>query len=53
MHPGYKLQYFHSQNWLQDWIDEAILVLREEWNDYKPQSATPSLTSVHVPARKV
>ncbi len=53
MHPGYKLQYFRSQNWLQDWIDEAIVVLCEEWNDYKPQSATPSSTSVHAPTRKV
>ncbi|PBK71778.1 hypothetical protein ARMSODRAFT_1016771 [Armillaria solidipes] len=35
MHPSYKLQYFKKQNWLQDWIDEAMEVVQEEWHFFQ------------------
>jgi len=50
LHPKYKLTYFQSKKWPQEWIDAARTVLREQWStNYKPSSsdepATQSSTS--------
>ncbi|KAK0465985.1 uncharacterized protein EV420DRAFT_1636544 [Desarmillaria tabescens] len=52
MHPGYKLQYFHSQNWLKEWIDDVVNVLCQEWNDYQPQNSSSVPASQPTQAQK-
>ncbi|TFK79869.1 hypothetical protein K466DRAFT_579083 [Polyporus arcularius HHB13444] len=39
MHPRYKLAYFRTEGWLQDWIDTALDIVRREWDRYKPSSS--------------
>lgn len=31
LHPGMKLQYFHNQNWEEEWIEEAKCLVQEEY----------------------
>ena len=31
LHPKYKLTYFWSKKWLEEWVDAAQLVLQEQW----------------------
>jgi len=39
LHPKYKLSYFRSKNWPEEWIDAARAVLREQWSSYyKPHN---------------
>ena len=40
LHPKYKLMYFQSKKWPEEWIDAARLVLREQWTShYKPSDS--------------
>ncbi|OJT13075.1 Zinc finger BED domain-containing protein 4 [Trametes pubescens] len=40
LHPRYKLQYFRDADWEEDWITEALKLVRDEWTtNYKPQQA--------------
>ena len=37
LHPRYKTQYFRMQEWPEDWIEEAVNLIRGEWRSrYKP-----------------
>ncbi|SJK96756.1 uncharacterized protein ARMOST_00001 [Armillaria ostoyae] len=37
MHPAYKIEYFHEQNWEPEWVDRCFEIVREVWNKhYKP-----------------
>ena len=55
LHPRYKLSYFRSKNWPEEWIDAARTVLWEQWSSYykprndselDPSSQSSSSTSV-------
>ncbi|KIJ31507.1 hypothetical protein M422DRAFT_140563, partial [Sphaerobolus stellatus SS14] len=35
--PPYKSAFFHQAEWEDEWIDEAINLVRQEWKNYKPQ----------------
>ena len=38
LHPAYKTQYFTEHDWLPDWTEEALRLVREEWTKYyKPE----------------
>jgi hypothetical protein len=40
LHPAYKVSYFRKRKWPQEWIDEALNALRDEWRrNYKPDAA--------------
>lgn len=41
LHPSFKLDYFKRANWEKDWIDEAIRLIREEWETYYKPAAAP------------
>ena len=42
LNPAYKLQYFKTNEWLDDWIDEAIRLVTEAWKSrYKPPPRKP------------
>ena len=42
LNPGYKLQYFKDNKWLQEWIDEAVRLVTEAWTSrYKPPPRKP------------
>jgi hypothetical protein len=48
-HPRYKLTYFREAKWPSEWIDTAVSIVREQWEEhYKPRasSAMPSTSSV-------
>ncbi|EIW51479.1 uncharacterized protein TRAVEDRAFT_87359, partial [Trametes versicolor FP-101664 SS1] len=34
LHPGHKLRYFRDENWPEEWITEAVELLRAEWRAY-------------------
>lgn len=34
LHPQHKLQYFRDENWPEEWITEAVDLLRAEWTEY-------------------
>jgi hypothetical protein len=37
LHPRYKLSYFREAKWPSDWIDTAVSIVREQWEEhYKP-----------------
>jgi hypothetical protein len=37
LHPKYKLSYFRTKKWPEEWIETAKEVLREQWlTNYKP-----------------
>ena len=38
MNPRMKTQYFIREQWLQEWIDAALEIVRNEWKRYKPAS---------------
>ena len=43
MHPEYKLQYFRDHEWLQEWVQVAEKLVRDEWEaNYKPDANTRS-----------
>jgi hypothetical protein len=58
LNPKYKLSYFRTKDWEEEWIDAALKVLHDQWTTYyKPsQSATISIAqgpllvskSIHV-----
>ncbi|SJL13279.1 uncharacterized protein ARMOST_16719 [Armillaria ostoyae] len=35
MHPSHKTQYFKTQAWPQEWVDEAIEMVHNEWAFFK------------------
>ncbi|TFK79533.1 hypothetical protein K466DRAFT_467951, partial [Polyporus arcularius HHB13444] len=36
LHPAYKDKYFRKARWPEDWIDEALRVIKAEWtSEYK------------------
>lgn len=37
LHPRLKTYYFTHHKWPQEWIDEALDLLRSVWSDYKPE----------------
>ncbi|OJT11245.1 hypothetical protein TRAPUB_12245 [Trametes pubescens] len=40
LHPKHKLQYFRDQEWTEEWINNAVEVIRKEWRThYKPKPA--------------
>ena len=45
LHPVLKAAYFRQYNWPQEWIDEALRLLREEWTDHYCPEAHPSAPS--------
>ena len=55
LHPKYKLSYFRSKNWPEEWVDAARTVLREQGSAYyKPfnnLNADTSSQSSISPAR--
>ncbi|PIL32861.1 hypothetical protein GSI_04979 [Ganoderma sinense ZZ0214-1] len=41
LHPRYKTNYFRTQDWPEDWISEAVDLIRGEWTArYKPAAST-------------
>ena len=43
LHPRYKINYFRTQEWPEDWITEAMDLIRGEWTSrYKPAAPSPS-----------
>ena len=45
LHPSYKVNCFHNHKWLQDWIDEVVTLLEEEWKWYCPVQVEKKLSS--------
>jgi len=45
LHPKYKLTYFQSKKWPEEWVDAARLVLREQWMTYYKPSDSEELGS--------
>ncbi|KAL1937892.1 hypothetical protein VTO73DRAFT_12785 [Trametes versicolor] len=40
LHPKHKLQYFRDQEWDEEWINDTLKLIRDEWRTYyKPKSA--------------
>ncbi|OJT01847.1 hypothetical protein TRAPUB_10054, partial [Trametes pubescens] len=51
LHPGHKLQYFRDENWPEEWITEAVELLRAEWREYyKPAPEEPEEAPADAPA---
>ena len=41
LHSRYKLTYFREANWPPEWIDAAVTIIREQWEEhYKPKAAS-------------
>lgn len=41
LHPRYKLTYFREAKWPSEWIDAAVSIVREQWEDhYRPRGTT-------------
>lgn len=34
LHPRYKKQYFENMKWPAEWVNEAVRLLREQWDLY-------------------
>lgn len=50
LHPALKTAYFRQHNWPQEWIDEALRLLREEWTDhYRPEAQPSALSAGDIP----
>ncbi|KZT31330.1 hypothetical protein SISSUDRAFT_995278, partial [Sistotremastrum suecicum HHB10207 ss-3] len=51
LHPAYKLQYFRDHSWPEDWIQTALTLVRDEWQDhYKPAAVEQqNIPRVHTP----
>lgn len=41
MHPRYKAQYFRDQEWQEEWITEALDLVRTEWTTYYKPGGQP------------
>ncbi|KAJ3817414.1 hypothetical protein F5880DRAFT_1492959 [Lentinula raphanica] len=50
LHPKHKLKYFNEAEWPQAWIDAAVALTRETWEQtFKPNEQQPLDDDAHVP----
>jgi hypothetical protein len=51
MHPRYKTYYFLHQRWPEEWIDEALSLVRKAWQKhYAPKTPVPATTTPACPS---